>query len=52
MSTNGKSRRWFGSMNQAMERAIASKGGKAAHANGRAHEFTSAEAVAPGGKGA
>lgn len=33
------------------QREIASKGGKAAHAKGRAHEFTSEEARLAGSKG-
>lgn len=33
------------------QREIASKGGKAAHAKGRAHEFTPEEARAAGSKG-
>jgi len=33
------------------QRQIASKGGKAAHAKGTAHEFTSEEARAAGRKG-
>ena len=33
------------------QRDIASKGGKAAHAKGRAHEFTADEARAAGRKG-
>lgn len=33
------------------QRAIASKGGKAAHAQGRAHEFTPEEARVAGSKG-
>jgi general stress protein YciG len=51
MSTNGKSRRGFASMDPAKVRAIASQGGKAAHAQGRAHEYTSEEARAAGRKG-
>jgi uncharacterized protein len=38
-------------MDRAKQRAIASKGGKAAHAKGTAHEFTSEEARAAGRKG-
>lgn len=34
-----------------MQKEIASKGGKAAHAKGRAHEFTSEEGRAAGRKG-
>jgi len=36
----GKSKRGFASMDQAKQREIASKGGKAAHQKGTAHEFT------------
>ncbi|MND08756.1 Stress-induced bacterial acidophilic repeat motif protein [compost metagenome] len=38
-------------MPKEQQRAIASKGGKAAHAKGTAHEFTSEEARAAGKKG-
>jgi general stress protein YciG len=38
-------------MDLAKQREIASKGGKAAHAQGRAHEFTADEARAAGRKG-
>ena len=38
-------------MDEEKRRQIASKGGKAAHASGRAHEFTSEEARAAGRKG-
>jgi general stress protein YciG len=38
-------------MSREKQRAIASKGGKAAHAQGTAHEFTSEEARAAGRKG-
>jgi general stress protein YciG len=51
MSTNGKSRRGFASLDPAKARAIASQGGKAAHAAGRAHEFTTEEARVAGRKG-
>lgn len=40
--------RGFGSMDKAKQREIASKGGKAAHKQGTAHEFTSEEARAAG----
>lgn len=46
-----KSRPGFASMAPAKQRTIASKGGKAAHAAGTAHEFTHEEAVAAGAKG-
>ncbi len=38
-------------MDPEKQREIASKGGKAAHAQGRAHEFTAEEARAAGSKG-
>lgn len=38
-------------MTQEKQRQIASKGGRAAHAKGTAHEFTSEEARAAGRKG-
>jgi general stress protein YciG len=43
--------RGFASMDGAKQRDIASKGGKAAHARGTAHEFTSEEARIAGRKG-
>jgi uncharacterized protein len=46
-----KSLRGFAAMDRAKQRAIASKGGKAAHAKGTAHEFTPEEARAAGRKG-
>ena len=39
-----ESKRGFASMDEAKQREIASKGGKAAHEKGTAHEFTSEEA--------
>ncbi|MGH7295981.1 MAG: KGG domain-containing protein [Polyangiaceae bacterium] len=50
-SEHPKSNRGFASMNLNKQREIASKGGKAAHAQGRAHEFTSDEARSAGRKG-
>src|SRR5688500_18732608 len=47
----GKSRRGFASMDAARQREIASKGGRAAHAKGTAHEWTSDEARVAGQKG-
>src|SRR5262245_37506062 len=47
----GKSRRGFASMAPDKRREIASKGGKAAHAQGSAHEFTPEEARIAGRKG-
>jgi general stress protein YciG len=46
-----KSRRGFAAMDPEKRRAVASKGGIAAHAKGTAHRFTSAEASAAGRKG-
>lgn len=43
--------RGFAAMDPALVSAIARKGGKAAHAQGTAHEFTSDEARAAGKKG-
>ena len=40
----GTSNRGFASMDPERVREIASKGGRAAHASGNAHEFTSEEA--------
>jgi general stress protein YciG len=52
-SSNGsrKSARGFASMDQSKQKEIASKGGRAAHAKGTAHEFDSSEARAAGRKG-
>jgi len=46
-----KSARGFASMDQGKQKEIASKGGRAAHAKGTAHEFDSSEARAAGRKG-
>lgn len=43
--------RGFAAMSETQRRAIASKGGKAAHARGTAHEWTSEEAAAAGRRG-
>ena len=55
MTTNNserpKSNRGFASMDMGKQREIASKGGKAAHAQGRAHEFSADEARVAGRKG-
>lgn len=48
---NGKSNRGFAAMEVAKQREIASKGGRAAHAQGTAHEFSSNEAREAGRKG-
>ena len=50
-STNGnggKSKRGFASMDANRQKEIASKGGRAAHAKGTAHEWSSDEARAAG----
>ncbi len=46
-----KEDRGFASMDRAKQKEIASKGGKAAHAKGTAHEWTSEEAREAGRKG-
>jgi general stress protein YciG len=46
-----RSNRGFASMDRAKQKEIASKGGKAAHAKGTAHEFDSSEAREAGRKG-
>lgn len=50
-SERAKSNRGFASMDASKQKEIASKGGKAAHAQGRAHEFTPDEARTAGRKG-
>lgn len=45
------SKHGFASMDRAKQREIASKGGKAAHANGTAHQWTVEDARAAGRKG-
>ncbi len=47
----GRSNRGFASMDRNKQREIASKGGRAAHQKGTAHEFDSGEARAAGRKG-
>ena len=47
----GKSNRGFAAMDAKKQREIASKGGKAAHQKGTAHQFTPDEARAAGRKG-
>ena len=49
--TQGRSNRGFASMDFQKQREIASKGGRAAHQQGTAHEFTSEEAREAGRKG-
>lgn len=46
-----RSERGFASMDPNKQREIASKGGRAAHEKGTAHQFTSEEARAAGRKG-
>ena len=48
---NNTSNRGFASMDDDKQRDIASKGGKAAHEKGTAHEFDSKEARKAGQKG-
>jgi uncharacterized protein len=47
----GKSERGFAAMDEEQRRRIASKGGRAAHERGTAHEFDSEEAAEAGRKG-
>jgi general stress protein YciG len=47
----GDKKRGFAAMDPEKQRLIASKGGKAAHAKGTAHQFTPEEARAAGRKG-
>jgi len=47
----GNERRGFAGMDEGKQRQIASKGGRAAHEKGTAHEFTSEEAREAGRKG-
>ncbi|HGK7303169.1 TPA: general stress protein [Stenotrophomonas maltophilia] len=48
---HGTQNRGFASMDEDKQRAIAAKGGRAAHASGNAHEFSSAEARVAGRRG-
>ncbi len=50
-SQQQKGTRGFASMTSEKQREIASKGGRAAHVKGTAHEWTSDEARAAGRKG-
>ena len=50
-SSGRRSNRGFASMDPSKQREIASKGGRAAHAKGTAHEFDSGEAREAGRKG-
>jgi general stress protein YciG len=51
MAGERKERRGFASMTPEKQREIASKGGRAAHQKGTAHEWTSDEARSAGRKG-
>ena len=51
MNAERKERRGFASMSPEKQREIASKGGRAAHQKGTAHEWTSDEARSAGRKG-
>jgi hypothetical protein len=50
-SSRSRSNRGFASMDRDKQKEIASKGGRAAHAKGTAHEFDSSEAREAGRKG-
>lgn len=50
-NNNNNSKRGFAAMDPEKQREIASKGGKAAHESGNAHEFDSEEAREAGRKG-
>ena len=51
VTTERKERRGFASMSAEKQREIASKGGRAAHEKGTAHEWTADEARSAGRKG-
>src|SRR6266496_963916 len=51
MNANRKERRGFASLSPEKQREIASKGGRAAHEKGTAHEWTADEARTAGRKG-
>ena len=51
MTAERKERRGFASMSAEKQREIASKGGRAAHEKGTAHEWTADEARSAGRKG-
>ena len=51
VTTERKERRGFASMSPEKQREIASKGGRAAHEKGTAHEWTADEARSAGRKG-
>lgn len=50
-SANGRSNRGFASMDRERQREIASKGGRAAHRKGTAHQWSADEAREAGRKG-
>lgn len=50
--TKPKMNKGFAVMDKSVQQQIASRGGKAAHASGKAHKWDSAEAAAAGKKGA
>jgi len=50
-NVESRSRRGFASMDPERQRQIASRGGKAAHASGNAHQFNATEAREAGRKG-
>ena len=50
-SDSGKGKQGFASMDKNRQKTIASKGGRAAHEQGTAHEWDSAEAKDAGQKG-
>ena len=52
MNAERKERRGFASMSPEKQREIASKGGRAAHQKGTAHEWTSEEARQPAARAA
>ena len=51
MNAHHKERRGFASMSPEKQREIASKGGRAAHEKGTAHEWTAEEARTAGRRG-
>jgi uncharacterized protein len=51
VNTERKERRGFASMSPEKQREIASKGGRAAHEKGTAHEWTADEARSAGRRG-
>lgn len=51
MGLNGIKRRGFASQSEERKQELARKGGIAAHRKGKAHKFSSIEAIAAGRKG-